>query len=50
MPLILLAIPSALLGLVLGLPLGANLISQWLEPVFQPAVELLHHTEAEYRR
>ena len=48
-PLILLAIPSALLGLVLGLPLGANLISQWLEPVFQPAVELLHHTEAEYQ-
>jgi NADH-quinone oxidoreductase subunit L len=48
-PLILLAIPSALLGLVLGLPLGANLISQWLEPVFHPAVELLHHTEAEYQ-
>ena len=48
-PLILLAIPSAVLGLVLGLPLGASLISQWLEPVFQPAVELLHHTEAEYQ-
>jgi NADH-quinone oxidoreductase subunit L len=48
-PLILLAIPSALLGLVLGLPLGANLISHWLEPVFQPAVEMLHHTEAEYQ-
>ena len=48
-PLILLAIPSALLGLFLGLPLGANLIAQWLEPVFQPAVEMLHHTEAEYQ-
>ncbi|HET9085304.1 MAG TPA: NADH-quinone oxidoreductase subunit L [Candidatus Limnocylindrales bacterium] len=48
-PLILLAIPSALLGLFLGLPLGANLISHWLEPVFQPAVEMLHHTEAEYQ-
>src|SRR3954447_23699887 len=48
-PLILLAIPSALLGLALGLPLGANVISQWLEPVFQPAVEMLHHTEAEYQ-
>ena len=48
-PLILLAIPSALLGLVLGLPFGASLISQWLEPVFQPAVEMLHHTEAEYQ-
>src|SRR6476620_875673 len=48
-PLILLAIPSAVLGLLLGLPLGASLISQWLEPVFQPAVELLHHPEAEYQ-
>src|SRR3954453_12506242 len=48
-PLILLAIPSALLGLALGLPLGANVISQGLQPVFQPAVEMLHHTEAEYQ-
>jgi NADH-quinone oxidoreductase subunit L len=48
-PLILLAIPSALLGLVLGLPFGASLISQWLEPVFQPAVEMLHHTEAQFQ-
>jgi NADH:ubiquinone oxidoreductase subunit 5 (subunit L)/multisubunit Na+/H+ antiporter MnhA subunit len=48
-PLILLAIPSALLGLFLGLPFGASRISQWLEPVFQPAVEMLHHTEAEYQ-
>ena len=49
MPLILLAIPSALLGLALGLPLGDNVISHWLEPVFQPAVEMLHHAEAEYQ-
>src|SRR6187551_1161145 len=48
-PLVLLAIPSALLGLVLGLPFGASLISQWLEPVFQPAVEMLHHTEAQFQ-
>ena len=30
-PLILLAIPSAVLGLLLGLPLGASLIHSWLE-------------------
>jgi NADH-quinone oxidoreductase subunit L len=48
-PLIILAIPSAILGLVLGLPLGASLIHQWLEPVFHEAVETLHHAEAEYQ-
>jgi NADH-quinone oxidoreductase subunit L len=48
-PLILLAIPSALLGLYLGLPLGNSLISHWLEPVFAPAVEMLHHAEGEYQ-
>jgi NADH-quinone oxidoreductase subunit L len=48
-PLILLAIPSALLGLALGLPLGDSLIHHWLEPVFHEAVELLHHAEAEYQ-
>jgi NADH-quinone oxidoreductase subunit L len=48
-PLILLAIPSALLGLVLGLPFGASLIQGWLEPVFAESVELLHHAEAEYQ-
>jgi NADH-quinone oxidoreductase subunit L len=47
-PLILLAIPSALLGLILGLPLGASLIHHWLEPVFHESVEVLHHAEAEY--
>ncbi len=44
-PLVLLAIPSALLGLVLGLPFGAGLIGQWLEPIFEEAqLNLgLHH-------
>ena len=48
-PLILLAIPSALLGLALGLPLGDSVIHHWLEPVFHEAVEMLHHAEAEYQ-
>ena len=48
-PLILLAIPSALLGLILGLPLGASLIHHWLEPIFHESVEVLHHAEAEYQ-
>ena len=47
-PLILLAIPSAVLGLLLGLPLGASVIHHWLEPVFHESVEVLHHAEAEY--
>ena len=41
-PLILLAIPSVLLGLALGLPLGASTLSRWLEPVFLEADEMLH--------
>jgi NADH-quinone oxidoreductase subunit L len=49
MPLILLAIPSALLGLGLGLPLGDSVIHHWLEPVFHEATELLHHAEAPYQ-
>ena len=48
-PLILLAIPSAVLGLALGLPFGASVIHGWLEPVFHEAVELLGHAEAEYQ-
>jgi len=47
-PLILLAIPSVLLGLYLGLPLGASTIAHWLEPVFAESAELLGHHEAEY--
>ena len=42
-PLILLAIPSALLGLYLGLPLGDSTLHHWLEPVFHEATEALHH-------
>jgi NADH-quinone oxidoreductase subunit L len=47
-PLILLAIPSALLGLALGLPLGDSVIHHWLEPVFETGVhtiEELRHVE-----
>jgi NADH-quinone oxidoreductase subunit L len=44
-PLILLAIPSAFLGIVLGLPFGAGLLASWLGPIFEPATEALHHTE-----
>ena len=40
-PLMLLAIPSVGIGLALGLPFGAGLITQWLEPVFRHADELL---------
>ena len=40
-PLILLAIPSVLLGLVLGLPLGASTLAGWIEPVFEESVTIL---------
>jgi NADH-quinone oxidoreductase subunit L len=48
-PLILLAIPSVLLGMFLGLPLGASTIHGWLEPVFHEAQVLLEHEEAAYQ-
>jgi NADH-quinone oxidoreductase subunit L len=41
-PLILLAIPSALLGIFLGLPLGDSRITTWLEPVFAESEQVLH--------
>ena len=41
-PLILLAIPTVLLGLFLGLPLGDSRISHWLEPVFAEGLHVLH--------
>ncbi len=44
-PLILLAIPSALIGLVLGLPFGASRIQEWLEPVFARSTEIMARTE-----
>jgi NADH-quinone oxidoreductase subunit L len=40
-PLILLAIPSVLIGLALGLPFGDSTIKHWLEPIFHPAEETL---------
>jgi NADH-quinone oxidoreductase subunit L len=47
-PLILLAIPSVLLGILLGLPLGNSTIGQWLAPVFHEAEEMLALPHAEY--
>ena len=44
-PLILLAIPSALLGLAIGWPPESGLLHQWLEPTFEGASQTLglHH-------
>ncbi|MGH2465016.1 MAG: NADH-quinone oxidoreductase subunit L [Candidatus Limnocylindrales bacterium] len=39
-PLVLLAIPTILAGLVLGLPFGNSVLQGWLRPVFEPAVSL----------
>ncbi len=47
-PLILLAIPSVLLGLFLGLPLGDSRITGWLEPVFAEAEVMLGHADVEF--
>ena len=47
-PLILLAIPSVLLGMFLGLPLGSSRIQGWLEPVFAESEEILHGEPADY--
>jgi NADH-quinone oxidoreductase subunit L len=47
-PLILLAIPSVLLGLFLGLPFGNGLLQSWLHPVFEEATAALHHAEEAY--
>jgi NADH-quinone oxidoreductase subunit L len=40
-PLILLAIPSVLLGMALGLPFGDGVLIHWLEPVFHEAQVML---------
>jgi NADH-quinone oxidoreductase subunit L len=48
-PLILLAIPSVLLGLFLGLPLGDSRLAHWLEPVFARSEVILSHEEAAYQ-
>jgi NADH-quinone oxidoreductase subunit L len=42
LPLVLLAIPSALIGMALGLPFGNSTLKGWLEPVFVKSEELLH--------
>ena len=42
LPLVLLAVPSALIGLVLGLPFGNSTLAHWLEPVFAESEELLY--------
>jgi NADH-quinone oxidoreductase subunit L len=48
-PLILLAIPSALLGIVLGLPFDDGLIHQWLNPVFEGATHNLGIAHEEFQ-
>jgi NADH-quinone oxidoreductase subunit L len=45
-PLILLAIPSILLGLFLGLPFGDSRITHWLAPIFEESETILHGEEA----
>jgi NADH-quinone oxidoreductase subunit L len=47
-PLILLAIPAALLGVVIGWPPGSGLLSQWLEPVFSHADQVLGRQPATF--
>jgi len=47
-PLVLLAIPSALIGLALGLPFGNSTIHNWLHPVFAETVELAGRPEAAF--
>jgi NADH-quinone oxidoreductase subunit L len=42
LPLILLAIPSVLLGLAIGFPPADGALHHWLEPVFHHATEVLH--------
>ncbi|MBF6604627.1 MAG: NADH-quinone oxidoreductase subunit L [Chloroflexi bacterium] len=45
-PLILLAIPSALLGIAIGLPPENGLLANWLRPVFESTVRLSGRTES----
>jgi NADH-quinone oxidoreductase subunit L len=47
-PLILLATPSALLGLAIGFPPETGLIHQWLAPIFSGAIEHSGTTEQAY--
>jgi len=47
LPLILLSIPSILLGLLVGLPLGNGLLVGWLKPIFAESEEILARTPTE---
>jgi NADH-quinone oxidoreductase subunit L len=47
-PLILLAIPAVLLGLLIGFPPESGLLHQWLAPVFEHAIAASGRTEAAY--
>jgi NADH-quinone oxidoreductase subunit L len=47
-PLILLAIPTALLGLLIGFPPETGLLHQWLSPIFESTIAASGHTEAAY--
>ncbi len=47
-PLVLLAIPSALVGLAIGYPPENGLLHHWLAPVFEKAVEASGKIEAPY--
>jgi NADH-quinone oxidoreductase subunit L len=47
-PLILLAIPAVLLGLVIGFPPETGLLHQWLAPIFAGTIAASGHTEAAY--
>ncbi len=47
-PLVLLAIPSALIGLALGLPFGHSTIQGWLAPIFEETVQLAGRAEAPF--
>jgi NADH:ubiquinone oxidoreductase subunit 5 (subunit L)/multisubunit Na+/H+ antiporter MnhA subunit len=47
-PLILLAIPAAVLGLLIGFPPESGLLHQWLAPVFEATIASSGRTEAAY--
>jgi NADH-quinone oxidoreductase subunit L len=47
-PLILLAIPAALLGLFIGFPPETGLLHQWLSPIFEHTIAASGRTEAAY--
>jgi len=49
-PLILLAIPAVLLGLLIGFPPETGLIHQWLEPVFKASIQYPISMAARRRR